>query len=245
MNAKLTRPTMKNKNSDPSPVTFNELTVETEIDTEIVYTLKNHNIAKWLRICKKKNLKVGEKFRLGREARHKLLEEVYNLGCAAHQNIDELRAIAKKSDLRFNKKTNIFAFILKAIYGGDNLNRRKVSEQASALQYLYHQQVNGEDVAVKLEKFGGTRKCADLHAELRREQRKEKTKDVSDESDKLWKELKSREPVTVIESDQDEIVKGRYIAVLGCTESGDLRIYKKISVKDDIGRKLLRMAAKA
>ncbi len=109
---------------------------------------------------------------------------------------------------------------------------------------MYHQQVNGEDVALQLEKIGGTRKCADLNAILRREHRKGITKDAPEESDELWDKLKSQEPV-VINSDQDEIDKGHYIMMVGCTKDGTLRIYKTISAKDDVGRKILKLAAKA
>ena len=219
-------------------ITPNHLLLKDDtVNKGVEFKRRNSDIRTFIIECSKKIDRYRRKEESANEAIYKFLQNAYVTSLNVHRYPKELTEFAKFRGARFNKRTDIFAFVLKLAMG-EEADGRRVSEYAIVLRYLYFRKVSGDQVIKKLQAWGGLTGC-------RNKMRKRKRKSSPISQKMLWKRVKSDGSVANFKSEsgnsgKGKLKTGRYILVAGKRKDGELRIYKSISIDDDRGDKILR-----
>lgn len=218
------------------------------INSKVEYPRRKLDVSLWVKKCVSKHRGSAMISRGAKRLRYEFFQEIYTLSLNAWDKQDELVALAKNKKLSFNHSTDIFAFVLKVVYGDKGQSRRLVSEHASALRYLHYLGVNADVVADKLSELGGIRKCCRAFARHRRLEKKlqkdhskshAKKHSASQALPKFWSDIKTARPVAKFKKSKGDLARGRYAMLGYMTKSGELRIYKAFSIKGKPGSQML------
>lgn len=235
-----------------------DLLFDGKVGAKFEFKRLNTNVKDWMEEVADKHKTYKKLTNKTRGALNDYLQEVYKTALNSAKKIGELKAYAKKHKLPFDKNTSIFGFILKMHYGDSGPDRRRVSEQAQALRYLYEKDVDPKDVATKLKKFGGVRGCSRKFTKLLPKDPKEKKANQKKAESKAnavgetstgpkararakkrWAKLKGKQPIAVYRLSKGKLRKDRYAFFGYVSKSGILTVHDATAIKTTNGRQLL------
>jgi len=232
------------KKTAPNPRRIHDLKCDEAANEAVQFELRNTDVKSCIKKCAVKHKKHLTKKGEAKRAKYRYLEDAYVVALNAHHRIDELQVYAKKKHVRFNKRTDLFGFVIKLTMPDTKTNRRLASEYAGALRYLYSVGTPGDHVAKELTRQGGISGCRKKLSELRRDLGKGRKPASKTSATKNWDKVKEGGPLAEFKFKSGKLKKGRYALLAGCNKNGALTVYKSISINEQDGAGFLRRIAK-
>ena len=232
------------KKASRKPLHIFDLVRDGKVNKAVQFDLRNSTVKSCINECAAKYKHYVDIKKEIKNVKYQFLEDAYVVALNAHQRVDELETYAKSKDISFNKRTDIFGFVIKLAMLASNANRRLASEYAGALRYLYSRDTPGNLVAEEIKKQGGISGCRKKLSALRRALRTDKKSSPNMSTTKNWNKVKEDGYLAKFSLKNGKMKGGRYALLAGCNKKGGLTIYKSISIKDSDGERFLKSIAK-
>jgi hypothetical protein len=233
------------KKSAPS----NHLVPNSRIKKRVKFERLDDDVQDCIADCSDQYTRVVKRKKSTDEALYEFLQALYIATLNAHGKLDELKQLAQEMNIACNARTDLFALVLKLALSDLKVDPRRISEYANTLRYLYSKDVAGEKVARKLKKLGGIAGCRKRLAKRRKRMTPPQCSSAlsSDTRKECWNKVKSDGSFIEIKQEAgktkgEKLRRGRYVLFAGKDQKGVLRIYKSISINDDLGKQILRRA---
>lgn len=155
------RDNVKRKARVPSKLAPGELTFETAVGAELQHDLPNINLTQQAEDAAAAYEEYVAAEDTSEQRLFVFLALAYRLACSSRLHEEELFALAKERNLPCNRRTDLLGLSILLSLRGYEVDRRRRSNWAKALRYLYQERCRPADVVAKLKQYGGVRPCAD------------------------------------------------------------------------------------